>query len=339
MKKALSIILTVIMLLACLSGCGNKTDSNTPTDTQGDTTKIDFPTEDIRVIVPFAAGGNTDSTIRALAAAMNEVGEGYNLIVENKPGASGQIGMTAIKHSAADGYTIGAISCELFLQQNLGLAGDLNLNDFDIICIPGGDPYGLVISANNPNFSTIEEFVDYAKANPGKVKIGHCGVGGMTHVALVALQNYFDLEFDLYTYGGSADCVNAINSGEIDGPFTQPNPAAAGINSGTLLMPVILASERLESFPDSPTLGEVFGDEYNMAMRGVVILGAPKGLPEEVFQALSDVAYEAAMSKTCQDQLIALGISPYVLVGDELKTFMSEQLAFYEEMCKDITIE
>ena len=274
MKKILAILVTIPLLVACFTGCSGSDE---------------YPSGDITVIVPYGAGGNTDATIRALTTAMTEIDDSFTMLVENKDGGAGLVGQTALKQAEPDGYTLGAVSCELFLQQELGLSNGLSLDDYQIISIPGGDPYGLVISAKNPNFSTIEEFVAYAQEHPGEVKIGHCGVGGTTHVALLALENYFDIEFDIYAYGGSADCINAISSGEIDGTFTQPNPAVAGLKSGTLLMPVILATERMEAWPDSPTLMEVFGEEYDLAMRGVVMLGAPKGLPEDVFEKLSNL--------------------------------------------------
>ena len=324
MKKKTALLLALLVLATCFVGCSKEEE---------------FPSHDITVIVPFAAGGNTDSTIRAVTNAMSELDSDYRFLVENKTGAAGQVGMTAIKNSDPDGYTIGAISCELFIQENFGLNGDVFLTDFDYICVPSGDPYALVISANNPNFSTIEEFIDYAKANPGKVKLGHAGAGGMTHVAAVGLENMFDLEFDYYAYSGSADCITAVSSGEIDGTFTQAAPAAAGLKGGTLLMPLILASERSADWPDTPTLDEVYGEDYKYEMLGTVIFGAPKGVPEEVLQELSDLAQRATMSDTCVEQLHALGITPFGIIGEELETWMAEQVAFYKEVCATMEIE
>lgn len=323
MKKRIAFLLVMVMLVSCLAACGKKEE---------------YPSQDITVIVPFGAGGNTDSTIRALVNAMSELDSNYKFLVENKTGASGQVGMTAMKNSDPDGYTIGAVSCELFIQENFGLNGDVWLTDFDYISVPSGDPYALVISANNPNFSTIEEFIDYAKANPGKVKIGHAGAGGMTHVAAVGLANMFDIEFDYYAYGGSADCITAVSSGELDGTFTQAAPAAAGIKGGTLLMPLILASEPSADWPDAQTLDEVYGEDYKYEMLGTVILGAPKGLPEDVLKELSDLAAKAIQSETCVNQLKSLGITPFGITGDELKTWMDDQIAFYKETCTSIDL-
>jgi len=325
MKKLMAILISGIILFACLAGCSSSNK--------------EYPSKDITVIVPFAAGGNTDSTVRTLMNAMSELGKGYTFLVENKTGGAGQVGMAAIKNSDADGYTIGAISCELFLQENFGLNGDIFLTDFDYICVPTGDPYALVISANNPNFSTVEEFIDYAKANPGKIKLGHAGTGGMTHIAAVGLANMFDLEFDYYTYSGSADCITAVTTGEIDGTFTQPAPATSGIKGGTLLMPLILASKPMEDWPDSATLDEVYGEEYKYEMLGTVILGAPKGLPEDVLNKLSELTYKAGMSEKCRAQLKTLGISSLGLIGEELETWMDSQVEFYKEVCATIDIK
>lgn len=339
MKKRFALLLSAIMLLTCLVACGGE-ETLAGNEKQPSVSEVSaYPTGDVTVIVPYGAGGNTDATIRALVNAMAELDDSFTMLVENKEGGAGLVGQTALKNAKPDGYTLGAVSCELFLQQSLGLSQGLNVSDYQIISIPGGDPYGLVISASNPNFSTIEELVEYAKANPGKVKMGHAGAGGTTHIALMALQNYFGIEFDLYAYGGSADCINAINNGEIDGTFTQPLPAVSGLKAGTLLMPVVLSEERMADWPDTPTLMEIYGEEYNLTMRGVVMLGAPKGLPDDVFQKLSDLAYKAAMTDSFQNQLRALGITPYVLTGEELQTYVEDQCELFAEVCADIKLD
>lgn len=101
------------------------------------------------------------------------------------------------------------------------------------------------------------------------------------------------MQFDIYSYDGSADCVTAIENGEIDATFTQPSPAVASLKAGTLSMLGVLANERLSGFPDVPTIVETYGEDYNLVMMGWVALTAPKGTPDEVIETLSDVMGKA----------------------------------------------
>lgn len=94
------------------------------------------------------------------------------------------------------------------------------------------DPYVLVISASNPNYSNLEEFVEYAKANPGVVKMADSGVGAAPNVAAKAFEKYFDISFDFYTYDGAPECVTAVETNEVDATFLQPTPATASVKVG-----------------------------------------------------------------------------------------------------------
>ena len=177
------------------------------------------------------------------------------------------------------------------------------------------DPYVLVISASNPNYSNLEEFVEYAKANPGVVKMADSGVGAAPNVAAKAFEKYFDISFDFYTYDGAPECVTAVES-----------------------MIGVLSDERLASFPDTPTIMETFGEEYNLVMKGFVALSAPAGTPDDVVAALRDLMGKAVESDEYKTQIESLGMQYITLYGDELNTFINEQMAFYKDICADIDI-
>ena len=332
MKKSLALVLAMLMLVACLTGCGN-TSSGGSTAEGGS----DYPTKNVNVIVPFAAGGNTDMSIRALLNTATEQDGAYTFVVDNKTGNSGLIGMEALAESDPDGYTLGATCIDLMLHICFGRT-EITMDDFIPIAATMADPYALIISSSNPNFSTLEEFVDYAKANPGAIKVGDSGVGAAPNVAAKAFEKYFGITFDIYTYDGSADCVTAIESGEIDATFTQPTPAVASLNAGTLSMIGVLSDTRLAAFPDAPTVMEVYGEEYDLVMKGWVALTAPAGTPDEIVDTLSTLMGKALETDEYKEQIESLGMEYLVLYGDELATFLDEQMAFYEEVCADIDI-
>lgn len=324
MKKTIAVLLSVILACTGLTACGSSDKA--------------YPSKNVNVIVPFSAGGNTDMSIRALLnAATEEVDDSYTFVVDNKTGNSGLIGMEALAESDADGYTLGATAVDLMLHICFGRT-EKTMDDYIPIAATMADPYGIIISTSNANFSNLEEFVEYCQANPGAVKVGDTGVGSAPNVAAMAFAQYFDITFDMYTYDGSADCVTAIESGEIDATFSQPTPAASSIAAGTLTMVGILSDERLSGYPDTPTIMETYGDEYNLVMKGWVALTAPAGTPDEIVDQLAEIMGKALETEAYQEQIESLGMEYIVLYGDELTEFLDEQMSFYEEICATIDI-
>ena len=140
------------------------------------------------------------------------------------------------------------------------------------------------------------------------------------------------------TYDGAPECVTAVETNEVDATFLQPTPATASVKAGTLSMIGVLSDERLASFPDTPTIMETFGEEYNLVMKGFVALSAPAGTPDDVVAALRDLMGKAVESDEYKTQIESLGMQYITLYGDELNTFINEQMAFYKDICADIDI-
>ena len=258
-------------------------------------------------------------------------------MVDNKTGNAGLIGMEALAEADPDGYTLGTTNIDLLLHICFGRT-DVTMDNYIPIAATMADPYVLVISASNPNYSNLEEFVEYAKANPGVVKMADSGVGAAPNVAAKAFEKYFDISFDFYTYDGAPECVTAVETNEVDATFLQPTPATASVKAGTLSMIGVLSDERLASFPDTPTIMETFGEEYNLVMKGFVALSAPAGTPDDVVAALRDLMGKAVESDEYKTQIESLGMQYITLYGDELNTFINEQMAFYKDICADIAI-
>ena len=311
MKKALAIILSVMMLMSTLVACGSKTDDSG--DANNDAA-ASYPIKNVNVIVPFSAGGNTDMSMRALLNVATSLDSKYTFVVDNKTGNAGLIGMEALAEADPDGYTLGTTNIDLLLHICFGRT-DVTMDNYIPIAATMADPYVLVISASNPNYSNLEEFVEYAKANPGVVKMADSGVGAAPNVAAKAFEKYFDISFDFYTYDGAPECVTAVETNEVDATFLQPTPATASVKAGTLSMIGVLSDERLASFPDTPA-----------------------GTPDDVVAALRDLMGKAVESDEYKTQIESLGMQYITLYGDELNTFINEQMAFYKDICADIDI-
>ncbi|MGE4485113.1 MAG: tripartite tricarboxylate transporter substrate binding protein [Oscillospiraceae bacterium] len=344
-KKFISAIVAIVMLMSVcmLSGCGSTdsgtTDGSTTSDSTASSTASntasDYPKKNINVIVPFGAGGNTDMSTRALLNVASENLDGVTFVVDNKTGNSGLVGMEALADSDNDGYTIGAIAVDLELHICFGRT-ELTMDNFIPLAATMADPYCLIISSSNSNFTNLQEFVDYAKANPGAIKIGTSGSGTAPHLAALAFEKYLGIEFSYYTYDGSADCVTAIASGEIDATFTQPSPAVSQIEGGAETMIAVLAEDRLESYPDVPTVKETY--DIDFAMSGWVVIAAPAGTPDDVVATLTDMLANALQTDEYKQSIENLGMQYMVLYGDELQQKIDSDMAFYQDICSTVDL-
>jgi tripartite-type tricarboxylate transporter receptor subunit TctC len=344
-KKIVSLVLSAAMLLsvAMLAGCGAAAggSSSAAGSTSGSAASSsgsasDYPKKNIQVIVPFSAGGNTDMSTRALLNVASEQAKGVTFVVDNKTGNSGLVGMEALGAADPDGYTIGAIAVDLEMHICFDRT-KLTMDDFIPLAATMADPYGLVISSKNPNFSTLQEFVEYAKANPGAIKIGTTGSGSAPHLAALAFAKALGLEFSYYTYDGSSDCVTAIASGEIDATFTQPSPAASQIQAGSESMIAVLADERMDSYPDTPTVKEVYSNA-DLVMRGWVVIAAPKGTPDDVVDYLTNLLATALQTDEYKQSIQSLGMQYIVLYGHDLQQLIDSDMAFYKEICAGVDL-
>ena len=318
LKSCVALILSLIFILS-LSACSSE-----------------YPSKNISVIVPYSAGGNTDMSVRALLdVASSDLPKSVSYVVENKTGNGGLVGIEALADSDKDGYHIGTINIDFLLHIALGDT-DLTVDDFIPLVATMADPYALVISSSNPNYSNMEEFIAYAKANPGVVKIGHAGAGGAPHVAALAVAQKLGLEFTYFGYEGSADCITAIASGEIDATFTQPTPAASQVQSGALSMICVLDTQPLVAFPDVPTYESVCGEAF--AMKGFVALAAPAGMAEDQVTYLRDSLTKALGTSDYQAAIENLGMQYVQIAGDELTQMIANDSALYSELCKGIEL-
>lgn len=338
-KKIVSLVLALAMLFSVmmLTGCGSTSAGSASAGNASAGSTSDYPKKNIQVIVPFSAGGNTDMSTRALLNVASEQAKGVTFVVDNKTGNSGLVGMEALADSDPDGYTIGAIAVDLELHICFDRT-KVTMDDYIPLAATMADPYGLVISGSNSHFSTLQEFVDYAKANPGAVKIGTTGSGSAPHLAALAFAQALGLEFSYYTYDGSADCVTAIASGEIDATFTQPSPAASQIQAGTEKMIGVLADDRMSSYPDVPTVKEIFSNA-DLAMSGWVVIAAPAGTPDDVVNYLTNLLSTALQTDEYKKSIESLGMQYVVLYGDQLKQMINDNMEFYKKICANVDLK
>lgn len=258
---------------------------------QGTAEKADeFPTKPITLIVPWSAGGGTDAIARALAKS-GEKHLGVPVVVENKPGGTGAIGLGETVKAAPDGYTLAVLPVELSFLKDSGIY-PFDFSNFTRIMNLNTDPSALTVKADAP-WNTLAEFVDYAKAHPGAIKIGHSGTGMLWHLAAASLALATGTEYTYVPFNGAADAIASVLGDNITAVTVSGAEVSAQVRAGTMKILAVFGDSRMPIFPDVPTAREQGFDVVVNTFRG---LGGPAGIPEERVKILHE-GFKAMMEE------------------------------------------
>ena len=254
----------------------------------------DYPTKPIQIIVAWSAGASEDLRNRALAVTMEKV-LGQPVVVVNKPGAAGTLGLTLVAKAKPDGYTLGSASTSpiLFAPHVQKVEYD-SLKDFTYIAGTCIQPYGIVVRSDAP-WRTFQEFINYVKENPGKIKYGSFGVGGLAHIYMEALAKEWNLHWVHVPFKGDAPNLTALLGGHV--PISAASSAfVPHLRAGKLRLLALFTGTRMTEFPEVPTLKEL-GFKYDL--RGNEVLGilGPKGLSQDIVKKLEKAIEKAVESE------------------------------------------
>ena len=249
----------------------------------------EFPERPITLIVIFSAGGGADLSARALSKKAEKV-LGQPIMVVNKTGAGGTIGVAAIAAARPDGYTIGTMSlgAATMAPHMFDVSYD-PLRGFDYIMGYGEYLFGLVVRGDSP-FKTLKDLVQFAKANPGKIKYSTTGVATTNNFAMVKLGRAEGIQWDLVTFKGAPESVAACLGGHVDIVSQNPGDVEPYIKAGRLRLLASFSAQRWEWVPDVPTVREL---GYNFDITNRLGLCAPKGVPKPVMDKLRDAFKKA----------------------------------------------
>jgi len=252
--------------------------------------KAAFPERDITLIVPWAAGGGTDTLARTLVKNAKKY-FGVNINVVNRVGGTGVVGMDSVAKARPDGYTVGVITFNLSTYRLLAQS-DLSYRDFDLIALLNRSPAGLSVKADS-QFKTMKELVDYAKANPGVVTVGHSGPAGAWHLAAAAIAQKYGLKFTFVPFDGAAPTRTALVGGHISMGASGMDEVLQFHQTKQVRILAAVTPTRNPFFPDVPTLAEAGYplESYIYDWRG---LAATKGTPPEILKVLREGFQKAA---------------------------------------------
>ena len=244
---------------------------------------LDYPSQPVRLIIPYAAGGTTDTVARHIGPWLSER-LGQPFVIESRPGAGTNVGTEAVAHSSPDGYTLllfdpsAAINATLYDKLNFNFIGDIA----PIVCI-FRTPLVIVVNPSVPA-KTLPEFIAYAKANSGKINMASAGNGSSSQLAGELFKEMAGVDMTHIPYRGGGPAIVNLLGGQVDVFFSPMAIAVAHIQAGKLRALAVTGATRSDALPEIPTAGEFLpGYEANYWIG----LGAPKKTPAAVIDRLN----------------------------------------------------
>jgi tripartite-type tricarboxylate transporter receptor subunit TctC len=263
-----------------------------------------YPSRPITMIVPYPAGGPTDTIARLLGERMR-ASLGQPVVIENVAGAGGNIGVGRVARAAGDGYTlgIGHWGSHVVNGAIYTLPYDL-LTDLEPVALISDGPQ-LIVAARSVPAKNIQELIAWLKANPGKAMVGTTGVGGASHLAGILFQNITGTDIQIVPYRGAAPRMQDMLSGQIHLAFDQAASSLPQVRGGNLQAYAVTSKTRLAVAPDIPTVDEAgLPGFYISVWHG---LWSSKGTPKDAVRRLNAAAVDALADATVRQRLTELG--------------------------------
>lgn len=297
-----------------------------------------YPSKPITLLVPFPPGGPTDLVARVLAKKMSEQ-MGQSIVIDNKPGANGNIAAVAAAKAAADGYTVLYNTSSITLSPALykSLAYDVQ-RDLAPVALTAVVPLALVVNPAVPA-NNVREFIAYAKANPGKLSYGSAGNGNVTHLAAFQLVRHHDIDATHVPYRGSAPADVDLVAGQIQFMTDTINSVMPFVKEKRLKLLAVTTSQRMSLFPEVPTLAETVMPGFEAgAWQGIMV---PANTPKAVVQRLNAEINKALQSAEVKEKLAQQGAEPLGSTPEEYGAYVKKELARWAAVVKatGVTLE
>jgi tripartite-type tricarboxylate transporter receptor subunit TctC len=267
-----------------------------------------YPSHPITMVLPFSAGGPTDTLARIIAARM-QVSLGQPVIIENVSGAAGTIGVGRVARAAPDGYTIsvGPMNSHVLTGAIYKLPFDL-LKDLEPVALLANNP-SVVVSKNAVPAKDLNELIAWVKANPEKVLVGTSGVGAATHLGGILFENLTGTHVQFVPYRGTGPSMQALVAGQIDLIFDQLSSSLPQLREGTIRSYALMAKTRAAAAPDIPTVDEAgLPGLYLPVWSGMWV---PKDTPKDIIDKLNGAVVESLADATVRKRLADIGQEIY----------------------------
>ena len=282
----------------------------------------DYPSKPVSYVIPFGPGGESDITARHQQAFFNKK-FGQDLIISYKPGGGGAVGWSQLNGMPGDGYNIMGVNLPHIVvkprQKDVGFKTD----DIDGFFIFHYTPDAIVVTNDSP-FKSLQDVIDYAKTNPGKLTFSGSGKGTANHLAQVTFDNLADMKTTYVAFKGTGAAVQALLGNQVKAQFGYTSVGAK--HAGKVRLLAVAIEERHPSFPDVPTFKELGYDIVSGAYRGIAV---PKGTPDDVKKQLSDAIGKINADPEFRKKMESDGFALIDVPADKYSDFIAEKTKGY----------
>lgn len=305
MKKTFSLALALLLVCTLFTGCSQDKP---------------YPSEDIQFYVSADAGGGTDSICRKITQVIEANSEATFYLV-NKPGVMDAVAPSLVMDAKADGYTIGNINYGGVVNAEYQqVVQNYKIDRLKFISLVTEESDAVMISKNAP-FTTFDEMIEYAKANPGQVRVADQGIGSRVYLLLLKLEEHFGVEFNKISYSSSAPQREAMLNGEVDAAVTSLGDFSALLESGDAIGVCEFSSSRNLAYSDVPTCIELGMDESFLSGSFLAIT-APAETPDEIVSYLEGVFKTAVESQEFIDWTATVGVTAHYMNSAEVTEYV-----------------
>lgn len=293
-----------------------------------------YPERPVEFVVPSSAGGGTDVMARNFA----DVARKYlpqPIVVTNKPGVSGGLGMGEVQRATPDGYKVAVLISELAIIPHLGMI-KFGVNDFIPIARLNADPGTIAVRADSP-WNSVDDLLAHARKSPGALPMGNAGSGTIWHFAAAAVEEKTGVRFNHVPFQGAAPSVVALIGGHVDAITVSPAEISSHVAAGKLKVLGVMAEQRLAGqYAKVPTFKERGVDLVVGTWRG---LGVPLGTPPEVVAVLREAARKTASDPAFLDAMAKSNLIVSYQDGEAFKPFMNSQSEYFKKLLPTVTIQ
>ena len=294
-----------------------------------------YPSKPIRFVVPFAPGGGSDFIARFMAQKMS-AGLGQQVVVENKPGAGGMLGITQGVQSPPDGYTLTLIASSYTVNPSIYKFAFDPVSDITPIIQLSQGPLLIVVRPSLPVKST-QELIAMAKAKPGQVNFASSGQGSVIHMATELFQSMAGIKMNHIPYKGTGPALTDTIGGQTDVFFSSTATAVPHVQSGKLRAIAVTTSKRIPALPDVPTVNESGVKGYDVVLWHGLI--GPKGLPRAIVDRINAEAGKALKVKETADQLQNDGVAPAGGTPEQFAAQIKKEIGVWRKVAADAGVK
>jgi tripartite-type tricarboxylate transporter receptor subunit TctC len=283
----------------------------------------DYPNQPVKLVVPFPAGGGTDALARWFAKGL-EAKFGQPFVVENRAGSGTTLGAGFVARAAPDGYTIMlGTSSTYAIAPNVYKKVPFDLKDFSPIALVAEVPFVLVVNPSLP-VKSVKELVALVKGKTGAMTYSSAGIGTKHQVNAELLKTLTGIEMTHVPYRGGGPALQDVIAGHVPIYFGDVSTVMPLARAGKVRALALTISQRLDAFPEVPTMHEAGIENYNASAWQAFV--APAGTPPAIVARLNQALLEVVKSQETQKRFLELGLRPLTSTPDELGTFMKSEL-------------